>query len=328
MAATQGVLDQSCSIHTCSRHHFLEVVKLAGVVLVTAVFVVLFAYGSNAAEVSCLTTWGWMPHNEANLEHDFPSGRRPSRATCTEVLLKGQILSGDFDKVFSLVKANHPFLDRLSLWSPGGSVEEAMKIGRLVRKAMLYTRSPGPPGLNSLLSDSLNQICDGADCNCASACFLIWAAGIERDGGIIGLHRPSTESTSFGNLPSQQASSIYRSLLAEINNYLSEMEVPQSLVEAMTGTSSAGIRWLTSEEYKSLQEVPSVAEWVASSCGVNSLNAAIEKLLAGRNDLRELSLKERAQWEMLVKRAIDRDTEIWDCRDKKIYNSRDAISID
>jgi hypothetical protein len=85
-------------------------------VLVAAFFVVVCARCSTAADVSCVSTWGGKGPKfdytgEADLNH-FPSGRRPSRATCLEALLKGEIVSGDFNKVTCLVRvrccSGHP----------------------------------------------------------------------------------------------------------------------------------------------------------------------------------------------------------------------------
>jgi hypothetical protein len=140
-----------------------------------------------------------------------------------------------------------------------------MKIGRLVRKSMLVTQAPVGIGLGdgsgTLFSTyGMDQFCNGADCNCTSACFLIWAGGIERDGWAIGVHRPSIKSTSFGNLPPQQASVLYRELLRAIQSYLEEMEVPRRFIEEMIDTPSSKVRLLDTSELNSIQEVPSITE--------------------------------------------------------------------
>ena len=143
MSMIQGTSDQCCPTGA-PLPPFVAV-------LVAVFCFLLYARCANAAAVSCVTTWGGgiLDYTrDSNLRDHFPSGRRPSCATCLEALLKGEIVSGDFNKVISLVRANHPFLDRLLLWSPGGSVEEAMKIGRLVRKAMLVTQAPVGMGLD------------------------------------------------------------------------------------------------------------------------------------------------------------------------------------
>ena len=112
--------------------------------------------------------------------------------------------------------------------------------------------------------------CEGSDCHCASACFLIWTGGVERDGTVLGLHRPAIAATSFASLPADRASILYRQLLSDIGKYLAEMEVPRRFIEIMTDTSSKDIRWLTNDEAQSMEAVPSIAEWVASSCGAMS----------------------------------------------------------
>jgi len=285
------------------------VCKLVGTILMMLTASLSFIHTARTAEISCITTWSFLgEYHAADLVKWYPSGRRPSPTTCVEALVKGEIVSGDSERFASLWRANHPFLHRVTLWSPGGSAEEAMKICRLVRKAMLLTRAPdGSPdyGINSLFSDGLEQICKGPECYCASACFLIWSAGIERDGWSIGLHRPSIESTSFGNLPALQASRMYRSLLGDINSYLAEMEIPQSLIDEMTSTSSAGIRWLKLEEFESLEEAPSIAEWITASCGG--------------------TLKSNLKWRLFNEHRAD-DDKVFDCQQQKINKSRDAIN--
>jgi hypothetical protein len=59
---------------------------------------------------------------------------------------------------------------------------------------------------------------------------------------------------------------LYRQLLLGIGKYLSEMEVPQRFIEFMMDTTSAEIRWLTNDEAESMEEVPSIAEWLAATC--------------------------------------------------------------
>jgi hypothetical protein len=66
--------------------------------------------------------------------------------------------------------------------------------------------------------------------------------------------------------PPDRASILYRQLLLDIGKYLSEMEVPQRFIEFMMDTTSAEIRWLTNDEAESMEEVPSIAEWLAATC--------------------------------------------------------------
>jgi hypothetical protein len=167
--------------------------------------------------------------------------------------------------------------------------------------------------------------CRGSACNCASACFLIWAAGIKREGSMVGLHRLSVRSTSFADLPPPQASALYRQLASDVKEYLAEMEVPRRFIDIMMDTSSSGIYWATLKDAAALKEVPSIAEWLSASCGTNSFERAMDELLAGRTDLRGLSASEMAKYQTLAKPLAERDIEILSCVDKKINNSRDAV---
>src|SRR5258708_31112436 len=76
---------------------------------------------SRAAEVSCLSYY---------------------LNRCLTGTLSGPISKGDYDKVVTLLRANHPFLSDFVLVSLGGDVDEALKIGRLFRKYLVGTGAP------------------------------------------------------------------------------------------------------------------------------------------------------------------------------------------
>ena len=90
----------------------------------------------------------------------------------SSILLSGEIMSGDFEKVEAALNRK---LAPIHLDSNGGQVLEAIKIGELIRKKSLETRLP----YNS---------------SCASACVLILAAGVIRtahETSGIGIHMSS-----------------------------------------------------------------------------------------------------------------------------------------
>jgi hypothetical protein len=119
-----------------------------------------------------------------------------------------------------------------------------------------------PP--EELADPNMLYVCNGNSCHCASACFLIWAAGIERHGNSLGLRRPSTRSTNFADLPPDRASALYRTLLAEIGFYLLEMDVPRRFIDVMTDTSSSDIRWLEDAEASFYAEAKIITEFTLS----------------------------------------------------------------
>jgi hypothetical protein len=181
--------------------------------------------------------------------------------------LNGQISKGDYQKVVALLRAYQPLMAKFVLISPGGDVDEALKIGRLFRKYLILTEAP----LRFSDGDTKVQMgfgkqCRGQNCGtCASACALIWFGGVDR-GGTVGLHRPRIEDPEFKGLSPADASIVYRRVLARIAAYLDEMEVPKPIIESMIATGSGDIRWVDSFDDQ-LDRPPSIAEWVAASCG-------------------------------------------------------------
>lgn len=157
----------------------------------------------------------------------------------------------DYEKVRKVLQKNWPELTMISLISNGGSVSEAMKIGWLIRKYLITTYVP-------------KNECGSSRCVCASACALIWLAGIERM-GTVGLHRPRIDDPEFASQPPEEATKIYRSILNDIQNYLEEMEVPEPIIQAIVATSSSEICWVDAIDDQ-LSRPPSYAEWEDASC--------------------------------------------------------------
>ena len=110
----------------------------------------------------------------------------PDYPHINSILIEGLIESGDFLK-FKQALTSQPSPDKVILWSAGGDALEAMKIGRLIRKLRMETEAP----VIFRLKDSDKVFCEmplegikleqeDPNCSCLSACFLIYAAGIDR----------------------------------------------------------------------------------------------------------------------------------------------------
>jgi hypothetical protein len=276
--------------------------------------------GAAGAEITCIRSFGKVhigsEEQRANALKMW--GRIPPDGACSTALIRGTITSGDSAKFAQFLRANHPFINEVLLSSPGGLVEEAIKIGRLIRKELLATRAPYENGRGAFLTDDfLSEIDCGGNCQCASACFLIWAGGVSRTGHKLGLHRPTTSSTTFASLPAERASVLYRNLLSEIKNYLAEMEIPNRFAEIMTDISSRDIQWLSWDEADSLEEIPSITEWITSSCGAMTKTEKMTMLsLTGAK-----SQRDRMLYDLLSKRS----SEINWCGTDKITKARRAI---
>ena len=261
-------------------------------VLSTVILVTCSANHVLAAEISCIENWTKGSIALPILPTLFPSGRKPTLSTCKEMLLEGPIETGDAQKFSTFLKAHHPFVQELYLSSPGGSVADAIAIGKLTRAALIETHAPnqnmldrrhfdGRPGSGMLHTGiwiSINEnygyrvLCQGPSCHCASACFLIWAAGWRRWGFVLGIHRPTAGMNGFGNLPPDQASVAYTGIIRAMRDYLSEMEIPNRYIERMTSTSSEDMSWLDYDDTDQLKYAPSIQEWVKVKCGASKFN--------------------------------------------------------
>lgn len=201
----------------------------------------------------------WISSSVRAAEISCPYGK----SACLVPSLNGQIYKGDYDKVAAFLRARHPTVGDFFLNSPGGDVDEALKIGRLFRKYSITTTTSSRRDDGSFSSP--DPWCRNQNCICASACALIWLGGVYRD-GTVGLHRPRTNDPMFKGLSPADASTMYRRVLERVETYLNEMEVPKSIIESMITTSSSDVRWVDSSD-EGLDQPPSIAEWVDASCG-------------------------------------------------------------
>ena len=293
----------------------------------------LSADTSHAADISCSKVWGdtaiknnlGFGKNLLPFDLIFPSGRRPTERSSREILISGPIQSGDAQKFTNLLRQNHPFvMNDVKIASSGGSVEDAIEIGRLVRRYLLKTSAPYSleqiaNGIGVMEGDK--KICEGPGCHCASACFLIWAGGYSRSGNVLGIHSPSIKSTAFSELPADRASKLYRDLIAEMARYLEEMDIPRKYRDLMSDTSSNDMRWLTLKEAEPLTKPPSIWTWIAASCEIMSEQEEHiywDVLYFQKN----LSSRDRLLYEALDKNSNETNA----CLAKKLFNARDAIS--
>ncbi|UCF49741.1 MAG: hypothetical protein JSU91_08330 [Thermoplasmatales archaeon] len=184
------------------------------------------------------------------------------------ITLVGKIEKGDADKFQKIVQdlrqKKRP-VNMLTLASSGGDANEAMRIGKIVRKSFIPTHAPFaldygwtcngyPPGLN-----------DG-DCDCASACFLIWVAGVYRMGNVLGVHRPYFLDEYLEDLSESEVQKDYSLLYERIRSYLKNMDVPEHVIDEMLNTESDEITYLDWYTAKSMESVPSINELVGTSC--------------------------------------------------------------
>lgn len=173
-------------------------------------------------------------------------------------VLRGLIEKGDSDKLLDEIKnTKHA---GLLLDSKGGDLEEAIKIGSIVKTL----------GMN------VNVSKEGI---CGSACFFIYmnglsrlAAGIELKGyskasavGFIAIHRPFFKEADTNTNSNQKV------LEKRAAEYLKDLSVPTDLIEKMMSYSSVDAYFLTSDDIDRLGTRPSeIEELYISKCNFNS----------------------------------------------------------
>lgn len=118
--------------------------------------------------------------------------------------------------------------------SPGGSIEAAIRLGRLIRAT----------GLNTVQIRKME---------CASACSLAFAGGVQRtaEPGSIGVHRSSFAPESA--LTRDDAVASVQAATAEIMSYLSEMGVDPQLLALALRYDKADMRYLSVSEMRDLR---------------------------------------------------------------------------
>jgi hypothetical protein len=160
------------------------------------------------------------------------------RACILVIQISGEItddtatgLENAISRVRNMAEASQYTFTFLSveLSSPGGNVDAAMKIGRILRKE-------GP--IVDVKSGAL----------CLSACVLILAGGTTRGlDGTIGIHRPYFQVPS-GDVSPEAIKTSYQQMLQSIRTYLREMNVIETLADDMLRTNPEHMRVLSENE--------------------------------------------------------------------------------
>ena len=290
---------------------------------------------AHAAEIECTTAGysGGVASQEL-IRRRF--GFRPVAGMCSSGYLYGEIIKGDYEKVLAFYRKNHPALGMIYLWSPGGDVETAMNIGRLLRKYLVTVDAPTkvvgttlPPVLfapedakASLLANPVDSpwFCSGPDCVCASACALIWFGGVERFGDV-GLHRPRTDDPRFRSLGPGDAMAVYHHELEDIVSYLREMEVPRPIIDKMVATGSSEIQWVDADDDR-LKRPPSFAEWEDASCGTFT---AEEENTLFHLDMKKEQVQLTQTEDILFKLLKQKSDKYLTCTSEFVFRQRDQL---
>jgi hypothetical protein len=189
------------------------------------------------------------------------------------ILVEGDIQPGDalrlqnaviqFDLVYEPQVARFIYLR-----SRGGNIDEAIKMGTFIRRLRLETEVPTQLQGHS---DTFSWVSSTDESNnvCASACFLIYAGGVERHGNLLALHRPYLPKATGSKIYDLQYETLEKHAIAEVRQYLKDMEVDNFFIDKLMANSSQDAYhvalWET-DEYHLSQIVPSLEEAILTRC--------------------------------------------------------------
>lgn len=200
------------------------------------------------------------------------------------ILISGEIVKGDVERFRAAVNRSSVVLQSVILRSPGGDVDEAIKIGHDVRRLLLETEGPDldyasdellnylggdrPVCVENGFADYQGSKYKGTDCICASACFFIYAAGVRRNKAYVGIHRIYFDAAAFGSKTLDEVSRAYAEIKKPLREYLETMNVPHRYADIMLQTSSREIYVPTYPDVMAdfFGWAPEVEEWLIARC--------------------------------------------------------------
>ena len=208
---------------------------------------------------------------------DSPQAMENPKVFRGVLLLEGKIATGDYEKLLTFLRDKATF-DKISggvfIASPGGSVVEAINIGRLIRALGLSTSAPSGPRESQQVAQGViaaDDLADQRNFGCASACFLVFVSGVYRDvrqAGRLGVHKPFRLQSDMKTPVSGEDPVVDSSVRRLIENYLGEMGVPARYGELMFAVPSNRIRWISQRELHADLDglVPELKKVVDSKC--------------------------------------------------------------
>ena len=221
------------------------------------------------------------------------------------IVIRGTIVEGDSAK-FHDIMIQENFFETVILRSRGGNIQEAMKIGRDIRRLLLETEGPQldyyperegtlrygggdyPLCIENGVGEYKGSRYKGSECVCASACFLLYVAGARRALSYVGIHRGYVRADISRDLGLDAAAQIYISISKPISEYLHEMGVAPRYADIMLRTSSQEIYIPKLPEVMAdfYGWIPEIDEWLIAKC-----NTVSERQLWEEEHKAELSSK-------------------------------------
>jgi hypothetical protein len=197
------------------------------------------------------------------------------------VTLRGQIVEGDSEELAGIIRRaddNGDTVVMLRLDSPGGRIVEGVKLADIIRDEKIPTSVVGTA-------------------RCASACFLVFAAGSKRFAAYtaqVGVHGASDENGK--ETPQSSVATVSMARIAK------ELGVPSSIIGEMVVTPPDQIAWLSPDDLRSMGTTM-LGQPVERSAGPSSDSQLSSWLV--RPDKSRATQPDARTWQSLVDRAIE-----------------------
>ena len=202
-----------------------------------------------------------------------------------DIVLEGTISPGDYDKLRDLIDPGCGVLKyngrlestSIFLASPGGSLTEAMKIGRLIRALRWETRIPFdyPANLRRKIEAAIS-LKNSNSFLCTSACFFVFVAGFMRSDDfpspginpVLGIHRPHLSDADLKVLSASQAMASAAEVRTVVEMYLKEMAVSLKYADLMFSIPRDKVRLISRAEFDADLSgyVPEIKDWINARC--------------------------------------------------------------
>lgn len=191
--------------------------------------------------------------------------------TQASLTISGPIAVGDLVKVREAVadlNKRDLVVFRVFLDSPGGNVEEAIRIGRYLRDIRVATVAPEK-------TDDQHF--------CASACSLVWFGGVYRIGRVR-VHRAFLPDDE-GALDFSDWDEVLSGSRENIRTYLSQMRIPDWVDVLLNSVASTSTKAIDGEDIGVFD--PIFEEYVLSKCGDGLNSIEVEMLRALEDNEKE-----------------------------------------
>lgn len=199
--------------------------------MVRFIFVLLFAFSFNAYAQKTFTL-DELKQSGVDFKDLFSSPNGECTKYSCSYSLWGQIDQKSVRdvKAFLAKVPNEYVTVDVFFSSPGGDIDAAMEIGRLLRKRRVVTSATG--------------------WQCSSSCVLAYVGGVRRQAPksepVFGIHTPFPTSTA--DVSQEAAQKRFVDIGNRIKSYLREMNIPESLYDEMLRYPTTQMHYLTANE--------------------------------------------------------------------------------